>query len=149
MSGQGERFPWLRDLQAELNEARAGDPDPEARAEVERRIARRAGTLSEADAALDLSEVDLMARRRAGSLTEADVDEALRRRGQPTAADFRAVGLSESDAALAARGLVDGTYLGFEDACLSRAIFGHATRSRLDETAMRATAARFAKPVSS
>lgn len=42
----------------------------------------------------------------------------------PTYADFREVGLSESDAKASAEGLAAGRYLSFEDACYSRPVFG-------------------------
>lgn len=76
-------------------------------------------------------------------LTEADGAPAA-----PTAEDFRAVGLCEADAESAARGLAQGLYLSFEDACISRSMFDPQRRNRLDESRMREVARRFA-PVSS
>lgn len=94
------------------------------------------GRTSEADAVRAI-------KRRAGTLTDADVDAGLRERGAPTTADFRAVGLSETDAASAARGLESGLYVSFEDACLAKAAFSYDGRTRLNHRMMRETAGRF------
>lgn len=61
------------------------------------------------------------------------------------AAEFRAVGLSEADADDASRGLAEGRYFSFEDACLAVTIFGPSSGTRLDEAAMRNTARRLAE----
>lgn len=112
---------------------------------ISQMIARRAGTLSEADAAALRLPVERMARVRAfgRDLSEADVDATLSESGRPTIEDFQAVGLCETDAVSAARGLLEGTYISFEDACLSKSIFSGSTRTRLNQELMREAAAKF------
>ena len=63
----------------------------------------------------------------------------------PTEADFREVGLNESDAKAAAAGLAEGRYVSFEDACLATALFGGSKSMTLSEGAMRAKAREFAR----
>jgi hypothetical protein len=55
---------------------------------------------------------------------------------------FREVGLCEADARSAARGFAKGTYVSFEDAVASRAIFGHRHQNRVSPTKVAEVAAR-------
>lgn len=110
--------------------------------EVDRMLARRAGREG---AEVSISEVDRMLARRAGrELSESEIDGGLSAIGAPRLSDFRLVGLCEADARGAAQGLLDGRYLSFEDACLSKTIFDLQRRNRLDESAMREVAKRHA-----
>lgn len=64
----------------------------------------------------------------------------------PDYGDFREIGLSESDAKEAVKGLNKGAFLSFEDAALSVSI-KHGSIKQLQETLMRSKGARFARPV--
>lgn len=107
---------------------------------------RRAGIVTEPELAEARTPAERIGRLRAfgRDLSEADVDASLQDVGQPTTEEFRAVGLTEADASSAARGLLEGTYLSFEDACLSKSIFSTDSRISLNRDLMQETAKRFA-----
>lgn len=117
-------------------------------------IEQRAGRGRTIAEQLGVSEADLdasMARTFGREVSPASIDEAARAAGKPTTADFLAVGLCGEDALKAARGVWEGSYISFEDACLARTIWDTQRKNRLNQNLMREMAPRFAdgKPVES
>jgi hypothetical protein len=57
------------------------------------------------------------------TLSEAEITSQASSAGLATSADFVAAGMCEEDAGRAARGLLEGLYMSFEDACASITAF--------------------------